>query len=229
VEKMLFEDSALSSMAVDFPSGSQTKTSGFLSHSTLGRAQPSIYTHSTLSSPIVHPNKPDYKLLFRTHILLESRFRRKEYTLRTLQSRGSPNGHTNTIYCLQLYTYSDSNRQVLFTGSRDRTIREWDISTGTVIRVLKDKHDGSVLSICARNGLLASGGSDGKVVIWDLQTGLPAYVLRDHLDSVLCVRFDDVRLVTCSKGTPRIINFAKTQLISFHRRPNNSHVHPPHF
>lgn len=198
VEQMLLEDSGFSSMVIDSPTriiGPRT----FL-HSAQ-QSQPSLYLHSLPSTSSLCPRKADYKLLFRTHVQLEGRFRKPQYTLRTLQTRGSPNGHTNTIYCLQLYTYPDTNRQVLFTGSRDRTIREWDISTGTVIRVLKGRHDGSVLSICARNGLLASGGSDGKVVVWDLQTGEPLWILRDHVDSVLCVRFDDVRLATCSKGT----------------------------
>ncbi len=198
MEQMLLEDSGFSSMVIDSP----TRTIGprtFL-HSAQ-QSQPSLYMHSLPLTSSLCPRKADYKLLFRTHVQLEGRFRKPQYTLRTLQTRGSPNGHTNTIYCLQLYTYPDTNRQVLFTGSRDRTIREWDISTGTVIRVLKGRHDGSVLSICARNGLLASGGSDGKVVVWDLQTGEPLWILRDHVDSVLCVRFDDVRLATCSKGT----------------------------
>ncbi|KAI0086371.1 WD40 repeat-like protein [Irpex rosettiformis] len=197
VEQMLLEDSGFSSMVVDSPSHSRSTGPHLLPLTPHNQASLSMRP-LLLSSPSQSP-KFDYKLLFRTHVQLESRFRRQKYTLRTLQSRGSPNGHTNTIYCLQLYTYPDSNRQVLFTGSRDRTIREWDISTGTVIRVLKGRHDGSVLSICARNGLLASGGSDGKVVIWDLQNGHPLWILRDHVDSVLCVRFDDVRLVTCSK------------------------------
>ncbi|KAI0705926.1 quinon protein alcohol dehydrogenase-like superfamily [Cytidiella melzeri] len=189
VEQMLLEDSGFSSMVVDSPSNPQTARSVSLSQF----GAPAPLTQAGLSSSV------DYKLLFRTHVQLENRFRQKKYTLRTLQSRGSPNGHTNTIYCLQLYTYPDTSRQVLFTGSRDRTIREWDISTGTVIRVLKGRHEGSVLSICARNGLLASGGSDGRVVVWDLHIGHPLSILRDHVDSVLCVRFDDTRLVTCSK------------------------------
>ena len=187
-------------MVIDSPSNPRATDSQPLQQSSTQHNHAPPHMHPPLLSSSSQLSKFDYKLLFRTHVQLEGRFRQQKYTLRTLQSRGSPNGHTNTIYCLQLYTYPDTNRQVLFTGSRDRTIREWDISTGTVIRVLKGRHDGSVLSICARNGLLASGGSDGKVVIWDLQNGHPLWILRDHVDSVLCVRFDDVRLVTCSKG-----------------------------
>jgi F-box and WD-40 domain protein 1/11 len=38
--------------------------------------------------------------------------------------------------------------------------------------------------------------------VWDLLEHKVAKVLDDHEDSVLCVRFDDARLVSCSKGEP---------------------------
>jgi len=116
-----------------------------------------------------------------------------------LQARGTPGSHTNTIYCLQLYTYPGTGNQVLFTGSKDRTIKEWDLNTGSVLRTIKGVHEGSVLSICVYGGYLASAGSDSNVVVWDLAQNKVVKVLDDHEDSVLCVRFDDVRLVSCSK------------------------------
>ncbi|KIJ44329.1 hypothetical protein M422DRAFT_60123 [Sphaerobolus stellatus SS14] len=147
--------------------------------------------------------KPDYKLLHQTHILLRNRLLHSSYHLRYLQVAGSPNGHTALIYCLQLHTFPDTpespSRQVLFTGSRDYTIRLWDLSSGTVERVYEGIHDGSVLSICVQGNYLISGGGDRKVVVWDIGTGEPVKVMNDHLDSVLCVRADKTRLVTCSK------------------------------
>ena len=50
------------------------------------------------------------------------------------------------------------------------------------------------------NGYLASAGSDRQVAVWHLETNKLVNVLCDHEDSVLCVRFDDKRLVSCSKG-----------------------------
>ena len=146
-------------------------------------------------------SRPNYKLLYKTHVRLHNRFVAGAYTLSNLQTRGAPNSHSNTIYCLQLYTYPESGKQVLFTGSKDRTIREWDLATGAVARVLEGIHDSSVLSICVHHGLLASASSDRSVVVWDLATNRPIKVIQDHEDSVLCVRFDDKRLVSCSKGT----------------------------
>lgn len=204
VEQMLLDDSGFMSMTME-------ATQASTSNSHIVKAWLSQIRNSTrIRPPIPHvfrnPHlpaatlKPDYKLLFATHIRLRNRFLSASYSLSTLQTRGASNGHSNTIYCLQLYTYPDTGLQVLFTGSKDRTIREWDMSTGTVRRVLQGVHEGSVLSICAYNGMLASGGSDRTVVVWDLATGHAIRVIRDHEDSVLCVRFNDQRLVSCSKG-----------------------------
>ncbi|KAJ4487592.1 WD40 repeat-like protein [Lentinula aciculospora] len=150
------------------------------------------------SSPSASP-KPNYKLLHQTHIKLQKRILTSSYRLSALQTRGGPtNSHTNTIYCLQLYTYP-SGAQTLFTGSRDKTVREWNLSTGLVERVISGVHISSVLSICVYNGILASAGSDLKVVVWDLEKNKVIKVISDHEDSVLCVRFDEKRLVSCSK------------------------------
>jgi F-box and WD-40 domain protein 1/11 len=144
--------------------------------------------------------RPNYKLLHLTRTRLQHRFLSGSYRLSPLQSRGTPGSHTNTIYCLQLYTYPGTGNQVLFTGSKDRTIKEWDLSTGAVLRTIEGIHEGSVLSICVYGDYLASAGSDCNVVLWDLVQNKMAKIMDDHEDSVLCVRFDDARLVSCSKG-----------------------------
>ncbi|KAI0340023.1 WD40 repeat-like protein [Trametopsis cervina] len=244
VEHMLLEDSGFASMMIDSPAYpaplASTSSSALASSSRNPQTAPSkrsLYPQASSSSSAAAPAaslpthtapllKPDYKLLFKTHILLQTRFRHKKYTLRTLQSRGTPTGHTNTIYCLQLYTYPSTSRQVLFTGSRDRTIREWDLWSGSVVRVFQGRHEGSVLSVCARDGLLASGGSDGRVVVWELGTGAVRTVVRDHSDSVLCVRFDGVRLVTCSKDrtirTYTLPDFTAHLVLDDHRAAVNA-------
>lgn len=155
----------------------------------------------SLSLSHAFPTTPNYKLLYLTHSRLHSRFQSSSYVLSSVEARGTPShqGHTNTIYCLQLYTYP-SGVQVLFTGSRDKSVRQWNLSTGLVERVVTGVHESSILSICVRDGYLASAGSDQKVVVWDLERDRLVKVISDHEDSVLCVRFDDKRLVSCSKG-----------------------------
>lgn len=69
-----------------------------------------------------------------------------------------------------------------------------------MIRTIEGVHEGSILSICVFGGYLASAGSDFQVAMWDLKGDRLVKVIRDHEDSVLCVRFDEKRLVSCSKG-----------------------------
>jgi len=170
---------------------------------------------------------PDYKLLHQTHIKLRNRFMSSSYRLSALQTQGAPtNAHSNTIYCLQLYTYPETGKHVLFTGSRDKTVREWNLSTGMVERVISGVHNSSVLSICVHNGYLASAGGDRQVAIWHLQSDQLVKVLCDHDDSVLCVRFDDRRLVSCSKDrTVRTYSFPELEpqhVLGAHRSAVNA-------
>ncbi|KAG9318659.1 quinon protein alcohol dehydrogenase-like superfamily [Chiua virens] len=166
----------------------------------------------------------DYRLLHQTQTLLRSRVRHGTYRPRTLPG-AEGGGHAAAVYCLALWSYDSvyGPLQVLFTGSKDRTVREWDLGTNKVRRRAVGMHASSVLSLCvtattvredgacgsadsAREGhknpgagILVSGGSDCRVVVWDLAKFKSIKVLRDHQDSVLCVRVDRGRLVSCSK------------------------------
>ncbi|KAF8969666.1 F-box/WD repeat-containing protein 11 [Flammula alnicola] len=200
-----FASMSMSSSALLLPHPKETMASRFGAKALSRHSAPSILKSVQDSSVL----KPNYKLLHQTHIKLRNRILSSSYRLSALQTRGAPtNAHTNTIYCLQLYTYPETGKQVIFTGSRDKTVREWNINTGMVERVIANVHNSSVLSICVHNGYLASAGSDRQVAVWHLETNQLVNVLCDHEDSVLCVRFDDRRLVSCSKDrTVRTYSF----------------------
>ncbi|KAL0067057.1 hypothetical protein AAF712_005841 [Marasmius tenuissimus] len=207
----------------EFSNPSKTIRSSTMNH-TISKGKAPVYHHRTTSQRNSAPStlqsltssashKPNYKLLYLTHLRIQRRIFTSAYRLSTLQTRDGNtaqahphNSHTNTIYCLQLYTYASTGKQVLFTGSRDKTIRQWNIAAGCVERVFAGVHTSSVLSVCAANGMLASAGSDRRVIVWDLgdrEDGQSApkvmKIIEDHEDSVLCVRFDKDRLVSCSK------------------------------
>jgi WD40 repeat protein len=74
-------------------------------------------------------------------------------------------------------------------------------------------HEGSVLSTfvvkltSSENGtsiekmVAISGGSDGKICRWDIEgDGRAEKDIMAHAGSVLCVKGDQERIVSCSKG-----------------------------
>ncbi|KAF8318621.1 WD40-repeat-containing domain protein [Cantharellus anzutake] len=199
-----------------------------------------------LPSPISHQS-PDYRTLFKTRTILRQRLRRGEFSRTTIQahSRNFPRpggshqpvqGHTSTIYALCLSNDPVTGESTLFTASRDRSIIQWDVATPASlqtrpIRVFKNAHVGSVLSVCAAPefGYLISGGSDGRVIVWSISTAAPFRVFEGqnaHLDSVLCVRCDKRIIVSCSKDrtirTYELRTLEPSHILASHRAAVNS-------
>lgn len=106
--------------------------------------------------------------------------------------------HNQCVYTLQ---YSGDH---LVSGSRDKTVRVWDLRTKRLRLPPLTGHDGSVLCLQfdERPGqdLLISGGSDSDIIIWKFSNGdMIKRMKRAHDESVLNLRFDERYLVTCSK------------------------------
>jgi F-box and WD-40 domain protein 1/11 len=106
--------------------------------------------------------------------------------------------HAECVYTIQ---YSGSH---LVSGSRDKTLRIWNLETQRLaVKPLKG-HDASVLCLQfddrPEQDIVVSGGSDCHVILWRFSTGEMIMKLeRAHAESVLNLRFDDRYLITCSK------------------------------
>jgi F-box and WD-40 domain protein 1/11 len=106
--------------------------------------------------------------------------------------------HAECVYTIQ---YSGSH---LVSGSRDKTLRIWNLETQRLaVKPLKG-HDASVLCLQfddrPEQDIVVSGGSDCHVILWRFSTGEMIRKLdRAHSESVLNLRFDDRYLITCSK------------------------------
>jgi WD40 repeat protein len=194
-------------------------------------------THSIISKRIRHPTEDQRPMIVDAISSIEA---------------GGLSGHTEAIYSLTLFrrpmnfnlkscsgcsddTYrllrddgrdigdlEVSGRDWLLTGSRDRTLRLWQLDhpKPRVVKVFMGAHEGSVLSafvvkIKATAGstnhsrtdvtqeklMAITGGSDGKICSWDLEgDGTAEKEVLAHQNSVMCVKGDDERIVSCSKG-----------------------------
>ncbi|SCU86062.1 LADA_0D12002g1_1 [Lachancea dasiensis] len=113
----------------------------------------------------------------------------------------------------------------LVSGSQDRTIRQWDLTTGKCLQTIdlnftnRGTSDGfsSVRSHNPRSSVLlthndppvigalqcydaamATGTKDGVVRLWDLRSGQVIRTLEGHTDAVTGLQFDSINLVTGS-------------------------------
>ncbi|CAP64742.1 uncharacterized protein PODANS_5_10070 [Podospora anserina S mat+] len=142
--------------------------------------------------------KLNWKHVYTMRRRLESNWDLGKYTNFQLPHPNYPEeGHGECIYSLQF------NPQYLVSGSRDRTIKVWDLETRRCLRTLS-QHRGSVLCLQfdsdPEEDIIVSGSSDSDVIIWKFSTGKVIQTLKTaHRESVLNVKFDKRILVTCSK------------------------------
>ncbi|KAJ9089943.1 hypothetical protein DSO57_1007762 [Entomophthora muscae] len=101
-------------------------------------------------------------------------------------------GHSEGIYCIQF------DELKIVSGSRDDTIRVWDMASGRCLRTFRG-HRGSVLCLQYDGNLMVSGSSDSSIIMWELSSGKIIRQLDNHQDSVLNLRFDARHIVSCSK------------------------------
>ena len=98
--------------------------------------------------------------------------------LRTLE------GHVNWVHSVVLT--ADGRRAV--SGSRDNTLKVWDLETGQLLRTLKGHADDVRLVTLTVDGRRAVSGSDDKTLkVWDLKTGQLLRTLEGHTDVVRSV------------------------------------------
>ncbi|KAL1839395.1 hypothetical protein VTJ49DRAFT_1526 [Mycothermus thermophilus] len=159
----------------------------------------------------VPPNRPtnDWKEIYRVKTQLDSHWRKGKARPVYL------NGHTDSIYCLQF------DESKLITGSRDRTIRVWDMNTFACKLVigppgfvntnpghlLYDEH-GNPKHFATLPDLVAPSNPDGTprspVRAYHSVPELYSPAMH-HNASILCLQYDDRILVTGSSDATCIV------------------------
>ena len=141
----------------------------------------------------------DFHEVYKQKRKLEENWTAGRYKSFQLPHRDYPEeAHGECVYTIQ---YSG---KYLVSGSRDRSLRIWDLETQRLIRKPLCGHTGSVLCLqfdaSPEEDIIASGSSDTHVILWRFSTGKIIKTLeRAHKESVLNLKFDKRFLVTCSK------------------------------
>ncbi|KAK4543007.1 hypothetical protein LTR36_006005 [Oleoguttula mirabilis] len=137
--------------------------------------------------------------LYKQRCRLEKNWENAEYAMFSLPHiRHQGEGHTECVYTIQ------HTSKHMVSGSRDKTIRKWDLETYRLIGAPLKGHDASVLCLQfderPEHDIIVSGGSDNYLIIWRFSTGqIIKKHTHAHSESVLNLRFDDRYIVTCSK------------------------------
>lgn len=104
-------------------------------------------------------------------------------------------GHTGDVVSL---AFSADGKQ-LATGSRDSTIRLWDVGRKQGTAVLRGHSDRvTAIAFSPDAKLIASGSADSTLVLWDARRGVAVQRLQGHTDTVTDVTFtpDGMQLVS---------------------------------
>ncbi|KIK47413.1 hypothetical protein CY34DRAFT_799363 [Suillus luteus UH-Slu-Lm8-n1] len=99
-----------------------------------------------------------------------------------------------TVFC---------DRRLMVTGSRDGTLRLWDLKTGTALKKMEGhRNDVTRLAVSLGDGqLIASGDANGGLIAWHGETGEKlTQTIKAHFDFITSLDFspDGAVLVTSS-------------------------------
>ena len=117
-------------------------------------------------------------------------------------------GHTASVRSV---AFSPDGR-TLASGSKDDTIRLWDMQTRTLRKTLIG-HTGAVSNVAfsADGKILASGSSDSTICLWSMETGTRLKTLTGHTGTVLSVGFSADGKTLASASTDSTLRLWDTQ------------------
>jgi platelet-activating factor acetylhydrolase IB subunit alpha len=74
---------------------------------------------------------------------------------------------------------------MLYSASRDKSIKVWDLSTGNCKKTLNGHNEWvRCLSINTQGNLLASSSDDEIILVWNIETSQQMYSLNGHENKI---------------------------------------------
>lgn len=143
-------------------------------------------------------------------------------------------GHSSWVRSVAIGSFNSSfgnenenDNKILASGSTDKTIKVWNLSTGKLIHTLKG-HTQSVTSLAISPSIkgsdvtLVSGSADRSVNIWNLSTGKLVRTFKGHTQSITSVAINPANGVLRDKTfatgstdkTIKIWNLSTGELVS---------------
>jgi WD40 repeat protein/serine/threonine protein kinase len=120
-------------------------------------------------------------------------------------------GHESLVRSV---AFSPDGKQSI-SGSRDNTMRLWDIESGTTLRIFKTHGDALPSQFFANwqesvayspdGRIVVSGGHDHVVRVWNVLTGTLERTFQDHRDAVRSVAISPDGVMGVSAGDDKII------------------------
>ena len=153
----------------------------------------------SLSIDLPSQARLNWPFIFKQRKRLEDNWLKGKFTTFQLPSPLHPgDGHRECVYAVQFFG------KWLVSGSRDKTLRVWDLDRKRLRGSPLVGHTQSVLCLqfdpTEEEDVIISGSSDTNVIVWRFSTGEKIQeITQAHHESVLNLRFDHRYLVTCSK------------------------------
>ncbi|MBW4643727.1 MAG: WD40 repeat domain-containing protein [Goleter apudmare HA4340-LM2] len=95
-------------------------------------------------------------------------------------------GHSHIVRSLAM----SADAKTLVSGSRDQTIKIWDLETGELIRTLKGhKDEVCAIALSPDEEIIASGSADKTIKLWHVKTGELLATFIGHTNTVTAVAF----------------------------------------
>ena len=98
----------------------------------------------------------------------------------------------------------------LASGSKDKTVRLWDINSNASMTLQKHTEWPNVLAFSPNGKMLASGSVDKTVQLWDTTTGKPLATLTGHVNGITALAFSPDGTTLASASADGTIRFWRT-------------------